>query len=194
MLTFAPNISWLFPELAFRERPAEVARLGFTAIEFGFPSHADLPLYRQPATTWGCRSSCSTRMYRYGTERTGVIWSTRSAETNSSASWKNLWKSPERLKVLKIMLPSGVEVPGLARQAQRAVHARKPELGCPAGCSSRRVIHDRSLNPVDNPGYFLTSSTEALEIVKELNHPNVRFQFDTYHIQMMESNLVTEPD
>jgi hydroxypyruvate isomerase len=42
MLAFAPNVSWLYPELLFHERIQAIASLGFQAIEFGFPSHADL--------------------------------------------------------------------------------------------------------------------------------------------------------
>ena len=42
MPSFAPNVSWLYPELPFHERPAAVTKSGFQAIEFGFPSHADL--------------------------------------------------------------------------------------------------------------------------------------------------------
>jgi hydroxypyruvate isomerase len=34
MATFAPNISWLFPELPFSQRPVVVAKLGFKALEF----------------------------------------------------------------------------------------------------------------------------------------------------------------
>jgi hydroxypyruvate isomerase len=45
------------------------------------------------------------------------------------------------------------------------------------------------LNPQDNSGYFLTSSQQAIEIVRFVNHPQLRFQFDTYHLQMMEGNL-----
>jgi hydroxypyruvate isomerase len=46
------------------------------------------------------------------------------------------------------------------------------------------------LNPVDNPGYFLTGSSDAIRLVRNFNHPQIRFQFDTYHLQLMEGNLI----
>ena len=42
MLTFAPNLSWLFPEIPFAERAKLAAKVGFNAVEFGFPSHVDI--------------------------------------------------------------------------------------------------------------------------------------------------------
>ena len=45
------------------------------------------------------------------------------------------------------------------------------------------------LNTVDNPGYFLTSSTQARRIIDQVGRPNVRLQYDCYHMQIMEGNL-----
>jgi len=189
MLTFAPNISWLFPELAFSERPAEIAGLGFTAIEFGFPSHADLlalqaarddlglqiVLFNQDVPVWDRKN----RGYLVDPKRKDEFQ--RKLEESLEIA--------QRLRVLKIMLPSGVEVPGLARQAQRLCMLENLKWAAPLAAQAGVLFTLEVLNPVDNPGYFLTSSREALEIVKELEHPNIRFQFDTYHLQMMEQGL-----
>ena len=45
------------------------------------------------------------------------------------------------------------------------------------------------LNTVDNPGYFLTSSTQARRIIDQVARPNVRMQYDCYHMQIMEGRL-----
>ena len=45
------------------------------------------------------------------------------------------------------------------------------------------------LNTIDNPGYFLTSSTQARRIIDQVGRPNVRLQYDCYHMQIMEGNL-----
>ncbi|PYM57328.1 MAG: hydroxypyruvate isomerase, partial [Candidatus Rokuibacteriota bacterium] len=46
------------------------------------------------------------------------------------------------------------------------------------------------LNTWESPRYFLDRSRLALEIVREVGAPNVRFQFDCYHIQRMEGQLI----
>ena len=43
---------------------------------------------------------------------------------------------------------------------------------------------------VDHKGYYLWQSCEAFEIIKEVNHPNVKVIFDIYHQQIMEGNII----
>ncbi len=43
---------------------------------------------------------------------------------------------------------------------------------------------------VDHPGYFLTRSEEAFEVVDEVNSPNVKVIFDIYHQQVSEGHLI----
>jgi hydroxypyruvate isomerase len=43
---------------------------------------------------------------------------------------------------------------------------------------------------VDNVGYFLVSSSEAFDIVREVNSPYVKVLYDIYHQQITEGNLI----
>jgi hydroxypyruvate isomerase len=45
------------------------------------------------------------------------------------------------------------------------------------------------LNTRDNPGYFLTGSRQARRIIEQVGSENVRLQYDTYHMQIMEGCL-----
>ena len=60
----------------------------------------------------------------------------------------------------------------------------------PMAAQAHVVLTIEVLNPTDNPGYFLTSSKDALDIVRRVEHPCVRFQMDTYHLQRLEGNLL----
>jgi hydroxypyruvate isomerase len=42
----------------------------------------------------------------------------------------------------------------------------------------------------ENPHYYLTSATEAIEIVREVSHPQVQFLYDIYHEQMSFGQLI----
>ena len=46
------------------------------------------------------------------------------------------------------------------------------------------------LNTTDNPGYFLTGSAQTRRIIERVGRENVRMQYDCYHMQIMEGNLV----
>jgi hydroxypyruvate isomerase len=43
---------------------------------------------------------------------------------------------------------------------------------------------------VDHKGYFLWSSSEAAQIVREVNSPQVKMLFDIYHQQIMEGDIL----
>ena len=43
---------------------------------------------------------------------------------------------------------------------------------------------------VDHKGYYLWSSAEAFEIVREVDHPFVKVVYDIYHQQIMEGNII----
>ncbi len=45
------------------------------------------------------------------------------------------------------------------------------------------------LNTQDNPGYFLTHSYQARDIIEQVGADNVRLQYDFYHMQIMEGYL-----
>jgi hydroxypyruvate isomerase len=47
-----------------------------------------------------------------------------------------------------------------------------------------------TIDPVENPQYFLTEITEALEIVRAAGHPQVQLLYDFYHEQMTAGNLI----
>ena len=44
---------------------------------------------------------------------------------------------------------------------------------------------------INHPGYYLTSSAEAFDIVREVDHPCAKIVFDIYHQQVMEGNIIS---
>jgi hydroxypyruvate isomerase len=47
------------------------------------------------------------------------------------------------------------------------------------------------LNNRDIPGFYLCGSKAALGLIEEVGHPNLKLQYDVYHMQVMEGNLLT---
>lgn len=43
---------------------------------------------------------------------------------------------------------------------------------------------------VDHPGYYLTSSSEAFDMIHEVANPFVKVVYDMYHQQIMEGNII----
>lgn len=57
--------------------------------------------------------------------------------------------------------------------------------------SSEVTIMIEPLNTyVDHKGYYLWSSAEAFDIIREVNHKYVKVVYDIYHQQIMEGNII----
>ena len=40
------------------------------------------------------------------------------------------------------------------------------------------------------PGYYLTNTADAIQLIHDVGHPNLWLQYDVYHMQIMEGNLI----
>ena len=47
-----------------------------------------------------------------------------------------------------------------------------------------------ALNSVAIPGFYLVQSQEVFRLLDEVNHSNIWMQYDVYHMQIMEGNLI----
>ena len=147
MLGYAPNISWLFPELPFALRPRAVADLGFEAIEFGFPSHADLDALD------ACRRQAGMRIVLFNQDV--PVWDEANRGYLVDPKRRHEFERTldqglalaGRLQVEKIMLPAGVVVPGMAHGAQRECMLENLRAAAPGGAGWSRPVDDRGPEP-----------------------------------------------
>lgn len=103
--------------------------------------------------------------------------------------------SMEKLECPSIILLSGNVVPGMSREAQHQscietlkAAAKLVEGKQIAGTPVRLLLE--TIDPEENPKYFLTSAAEAFDIVKAVDHPQVQFLYDFFHEQIAEGNLI----
>jgi 2-dehydrotetronate isomerase len=47
------------------------------------------------------------------------------------------------------------------------------------------------LNDRDAPNYFISHQRDAVELIKQVDRPNVKLQLDLYHAQIMDGDLST---
>lgn len=111
------------------------------------------------------------------------------------ADLREALSSMERIECPSIILLSGNTVPGMTREAQHQscvdglnAAAKLVEGRKIAGEPVRLLLE--TIDPEENPKYFLTSAAEAFEIVKAVNHPQVKFLYDFFHEQIAEGNLI----
>ncbi|MCH2555943.1 MAG: TIM barrel protein [Alcanivorax sp.] len=190
MPRIAANLTLLFNELPFLERPAAAAAAGFQGVECLFPydgpatelraalDQAGLPLvlFNLPPGDW-----------RAG-ERGLAGLPGREAEFRDGLDQALAYA--EALDCPRLHCMAGI--PGADLAPHRALDTLIANLDHAAG---RCAAHDRvlTLEPInsrlDMPGYLIDTPGRARAVIEALNHPAVRLQYDLYHARVMGEEL-----
>ncbi|MEO8313610.1 MAG: TIM barrel protein [Pseudomonadota bacterium] len=98
----------------------------------------------------------------------------------------------ERLGSRAVLATIGPADPARSRAEQRAaVVAAFTGAACLAEKAGKIVLIEALNSIVDHPGFFLTSTTEALDIAEAVGSSNIRVLYDVYHSAMMGEDLRT---
>ena len=46
------------------------------------------------------------------------------------------------------------------------------------------------INTVDQPGFFINTSKQGMDLIEQINHHNAFLLYDVYHMQIMEGDLI----
>lgn len=101
----------------------------------------------------------------------------------------------EQLDCSNLIMLSGDRVAGMPRaiQHQCCIDTLRAAANLIQGKSINgepvRLLLE-TIDPEENPQYFLTNVSEALEVVQATGHPQVRLLYDLYHEQIAAGNLI----
>lgn len=91
-----------------------------------------------------------------------------------------------RLSARNLIVVSGDVLPGVDRRRQRDAITHALARAAPIASSAGvRLLLEPLNTRVDHPGYFLDSTAEALEIIREVDDPAVGLLYDLYHSIVM---------
>jgi hydroxypyruvate isomerase len=71
----------------------------------------------------------------------------------------------------------------------RAAFVTNLDYACKAAAADGITILIEPLNHYNAPGYFLNSTAQAADIIRETGQGNLRMMFDCYHVQIMEGDV-----
>jgi hydroxypyruvate isomerase len=71
----------------------------------------------------------------------------------------------------------------------RAAFAANLAYACTSAAPDGITILIEPLNPYNAPGYFLNSTGQAADIIREVGQTNLRLMFDCYHVQIIEGDV-----
>jgi hydroxypyruvate isomerase len=190
MPNLAANLSTLFTDLPFLDRFDAAVRAGFRAVECQFPYAHPPELLASRLQATGLKWVLMNTSPGNAAAGERGIASLPGREEDFLASihlareYMQALKCP-RLHVMAGLLPAGAD---RARHIDQFVESMgiAADLLAPIGGD---VLIEPINTKVDVPGYLLDSTQLALQCIARCGRPNVRLQFDIYHMQIMEGDL-----
>jgi hydroxypyruvate isomerase len=185
----AANLSMLFTEVDFLDRFAAAAAAGFAGVEFLFPyawpkeqlaeqlaRHRLVQvLHNMPPGDWAAG------------ERGIACHPDRIGEFQDSVG-----KTIEYATALgcrQVNCLAGIVPRDADAEAVRATFVANLRFAAETlGAAGIRLLIE-PINGFDMPGFYLSRSAQALEIIRAANVPNLFLQYDVYHMQRMEGEL-----
>jgi hydroxypyruvate isomerase len=84
---------------------------------------------------------------------------------------------------------AGIRPPGVPEDRLRAAYLENLRHAGRALAAEGRTLLVEGINGRDMPGYYLESSAQAFALMDEAAVPNLLYQFDCYHMQIVEGDL-----
>jgi hydroxypyruvate isomerase len=81
-------------------------------------------------------------------------------------------------------------VPVNERPAAERVFIANMTRAAAAAAQANITLLIEPINPRDRPGYFLNHVEQAADLIGKIGAPNVRMQFDFYHVQIISGDLI----
>ncbi len=188
-LSFSANLSMLFADAPLIDRFARAKAAGFGAVEVQFLG--DTPVDRVKGEL--DRHGLELVLLNFGVgdfkagDR-GYLNDPAKADRLQRALDEGL-ENARRLGVKRMNAMAGNLLPGVPESVQHETIVENLRKAAPAAARAGVTILVEALNRFDNPRYALTTSASALEVMRRVDRPNVKFQYDTFHMQRMEGNL-----
>ena len=180
----------LFAERPILERPAAARAAGFDVVEVQFP-------YEQPLADWvRAKQQAGVEVLLINSppgdfaagERGLAAVPGREADFRSAIAQARDYAAA--LGVARVHVMSGIPPAGAEPERRAATLAANLDHAASVLAEVGAVAQVEALNSRDVPGYQLVSTRAALAAIEAAGHPNLAIQYDLYHMQIMEGDLI----
>ncbi len=187
-ICYEANATYLPGEMAWEARFREIAEAGFTTVEILFPQRQDLDELEALLKKYDLRLALIDTEFDPEFPRGHL-----SAPEAEERFWCRLDEAlaiAKRLGARRINVLAGKRVPTMPRQKQLDVAIDRLRRAGARAADQGVMLLVEALNDQDNPGYFINRSSEGIELVDAVGLPNVKYQHDFYHAQVMDGRLI----
>jgi hydroxypyruvate isomerase len=183
------NLSMMFNEVPFLERFAAAAKSGFKGVEFLFPYEFEaaqigerlekhrlqMVLFNMPPGDWNAGDrglACDP----------GKIGAFQDAVGQALSYARSL-------NCRQIHCMAGLKPRGVAEDKLRETYLANVQFAAREAAKHGINVLIEAINTRDIPGFYLNYSAQAFDLMHYASAPNLKFQYDIYHMQIMEGDL-----
>ncbi len=189
MPEFCANLTMLFGEVDFLARFEEAAKAGFSGVEYLFPYDFEADelagllkkhgltqvLHNLPAGDWAAG------------ERGIAILPDRVEEFQAGVDKTIAYATTLGCKQVNCL--AGIVPEGGDDGVYRATFVSNLQYAAERLKDAGITLLIEPINTRDIPGFFLTGTGQALDIIAEVGSDNLFVQYDIYHMQIMEGDV-----
>jgi len=196
MPTFAANLSMMYKEVEFLNRFAAAASDGFEFVEYLFPYDYKISQIQKQLTTYKLKQSLFNLPPGNWDAGDRGIAALPGREAEFIKGLDLAIEYANELNCKKLHIMAGI-CPKELQTPEGFEIIRKTYIGNLKIASQRLAGHGITalIEPINNrdmPGYFLNYQEQAINILNEVNEPNLKIQMDLYHVQIMEGDIETK--
>jgi hydroxypyruvate isomerase len=184
-MKFSANLGFLWADRALPDAIRAAKAAGFDAVECHWPYEAP------PEAVAAALSDTGLRMLGLNTRRGDVaggengISALVGREAEARAAIDEAITYARHIGAGKVHVMAGFAAGAAAHDCFVETLRYATQAAAEAGIT----ILIEPLNRYDAPGYFLSTTSQAREIIAEVGAENLKLMFDCYHVQLMEGDL-----
>ena len=191
MLKFTANLSLLFTENTLIDRFKAAKQAGFEAVEIQFPYELSA------ATIKNSLDEHNLKLVLFNVAAADLLQGGEGLACVPEKRDQFKKAVAETVEYAKLLKPEAINVlPGRCLDSSRSeqyLETFKENLGVAIEAFSPLGIKTvfEAINIHDMPGFIIHSGAQMLEVLVQLNRPELLMQYDIYHMQMMDEKPET---
>jgi len=188
-MRLAANLSLMFTEVPLLERFAAAKKAGFQTVEIQFPyeeSIDDLVKAKTEAGVEVCLINVPAGDLMSGGEG---LASVPGKEAEFEEALKTCYRYAKALNVKLVNVLPGRCLDSSKQHQYLTTFKHNLKKAANGFAKQHILVTFEAINTKDMPGFLIHSSEQMHDILIELDHPNLKMQFDIYHMQIMEGHV-----
>jgi hydroxypyruvate isomerase len=190
MPRFSANLSFLYQDLPFFDRIDAAAENGFHGVEYMSPYEYELTQIKKRLRTHGVAQvlfnlpvgDFAKGERGYATDPARVKEFRRGVDEAISIA--------RELDCTRINCLTGIGIPGLDPALARETMVENLRYAAASLATVGVTLVVEPLNRIETPGFVIGTSAEGLALIDEVGASNFGLQYDCYHAQRSEGNII----